>query len=187
MPLALDFAKKPGPGVGPIVVGGARGDAEDFGRFLEGHADEVAQLDQFRFGLALLCEFVERVIHGEQLVVVARGGKFRRLKINALLPASMTQRALAAGVVNQDAAHRLGCRGEEMSAICELRVFLAHQAHPGLMNQCRGLECLTGGFVRHPVRRQFAQLLIDQRKQFVRGVGIALLDGGQDLGNVADA
>jgi hypothetical protein len=35
MPLAFQFAKEPGPGVGPVVVGGARGDAENLGGFLE--------------------------------------------------------------------------------------------------------------------------------------------------------
>src|SRR2546428_10438559 len=80
--------------MGPVIVGGACGDAENLGRFLEGHADEVTQLDQFSFELALRGEFVERLVHGEQLVVVARAGEFRRLKINALLPAPLTQRAL---------------------------------------------------------------------------------------------
>ena len=67
MPLAFQFAKEPGPGMGPVVVGGARGNAENLGRFLEGQADEVTQLDQFSFELALRGEFVERLVHGERL------------------------------------------------------------------------------------------------------------------------
>jgi len=31
--------------MGPVVVGGARGQAESLGGFGEGHADEVAQLE----------------------------------------------------------------------------------------------------------------------------------------------
>src|SRR5438132_599736 len=111
----------------PVVVGRARGDAENLSRFLESHADEVTQLDQFSFELALRGEFVERLVHGEQLVVVAGGSNLDLLKIDALLSATMAQRALAAGVLNQDAAHRLRSRGEEMSAVLELRIFLAHQ------------------------------------------------------------
>jgi len=53
------------------------------------------------------------------------------------------------------------------------------------MHQRCGLKRLTGRFIRHPVRRQFAQLLIHQREQFVGGVRIAVLDGGEDLSDVA--
>src|SRR5437667_12630260 len=103
----------------PVVVGGARGNAENVGCFLESHVNEVSQLDQFSFGLALRGEFVERLVHGEQLVVVDRGSNLDLLKIDALLSVTMTQRALAAGVLDQDAAHGLGGGGEEMSAVLE--------------------------------------------------------------------
>ena len=53
------------------------------------------------------------------------------------------------------------------------------------MNQRRGLECVPGRFVGHPMRRQFAQFFIDQREQLVGGIGIALLDGAQDSSDVA--
>src|SRR2546422_8743776 len=102
MPLVVQFAEEPGPSMGPVVVGGAGGDAEDLGRFLEGNADKITKLDQFSSELVLRGEFVQRLIHGEELLVVARGGELRRLKINALLAAPMTQRTLAASVVNQD-------------------------------------------------------------------------------------
>ena len=35
------------------------------------------------------------------------------------------------------------------------------------------------------LRRQLAQLLVDQRQELLGGVGIASLDGGQDAGNLA--
>src|SRR5438876_10777440 len=108
MPLAFQLAEEPGPGMGPVVVGRARGNAENLGRLLEGHADEVAQLDQFSFEFALRGKFIQRLVHGEQLLIVNREGKLPLLNIDALLPAPMTHRALAAGVVDQDAAHRLG-------------------------------------------------------------------------------
>jgi hypothetical protein len=53
------------------------------------------------------------------------------------------------------------------------------------VNQGGGLERLTGGFVRHPGGRQFTQFLIDQREQFVGGLGIASLDGRQDARYIA--
>ena len=49
--------------MGPVVVGGARGDAENFGCLIKGHADEVTQLDQFSFELALRAfDFVQGVL-----------------------------------------------------------------------------------------------------------------------------
>jgi len=44
---------------------------------------------------------------------------------------------------------------------------------------------LAGRFVRHLVRRQLEQLLRHQREQLVGGVCIALLDGSQDVSDVA--
>jgi len=135
--------------------------------------------------LALRGKFVERLVHGEQLLVVARGGKFRRLKINALLPAPVTQRALATSVLNQDTAHRL-CRGrKEMRAPGELRVVVANQPQPGLVHQRRRLECIACGFVRHLGGGKLAQLLVNQRQQFFGGLGVAVLNCLNHPGNVA--
>jgi hypothetical protein len=53
------------------------------------------------------------------------------------------------------------------------------------VNERGGLERLTGRFIRHPGGRQFAQLFIDERQQFVGGVGITLLDGRQEVSNIA--
>ena len=48
------------------------------------------------------------------------------------------------------------------------------------MHQRGGLKCLAQRFVRHLVRSQPPQFLIDQRQQFVPGLGVALLDGSED-------
>ena len=43
------------------------------------------------------------------------------------------------------------------------------------------MERVTGGFVRHLVRGELAQLLIDERQQFLRGFGIARTNCAQQL------
>ena len=58
----------------PVVVGGAGGDAENLGRFLKGHADEIAQLHQFGFGLVSGGELVQRVAHRQEFVIVSGRG-----------------------------------------------------------------------------------------------------------------
>ena len=59
-----------------------------------------------------------------------------------------------------------------------------HQPKIGFVDQGRGLERLAGLLLGQFLRRQLAQLVVDQRQKLLGGVGIALLDGGQDAGNV---
>jgi hypothetical protein len=97
----------------------------------------------------------------------------------------MAQCAFAADFVNEDAAHGLSGGGEEMGAPVDFGIGIAGLAQPGFMDQRRRLQRITRGFVRHPGGRQLAQLLIDQRQQFIGGPGVALVDGVEDAGDVA--
>lgn len=53
------------------------------------------------------------------------------------------------------------------------------------MHQGGGLERMTGSLVGHLVRREPPQFVIDQRQQFVRGFGVTVLNGVEDLSCVA--
>ena len=94
--------------------------------------------------------------------------------------AAMTAGEFAAGVVNEKMPHGLGGGSEEMGAILKSRVFAADQAQPDLMHQCGGLQRVARSALRHFISRQLAQLRIDQRQQFIGGLGIALLHGFED-------
>src|ERR1035438_7282265 len=61
--LLFNFAEKPGAGMGPIIVGSAGGNAQNFGGFLQSQPYKIAELHQFGFGLVLGGEFVERLVH----------------------------------------------------------------------------------------------------------------------------
>jgi hypothetical protein len=61
----------------------------------------------------------------------------------------------------------------------------AAQAQIGLVDQGRRLQCLARLLAREPVRRQTAQLVIDQRQELVPGVRIALREGVQEVGDIA--
>ena len=55
---------------------------------------------------------------------------------------------LAAGIVDEDAPHRLGGRGEEMSAAVPVRFAMrSHQPQVRFVDQGRGLQRLPGGFL----------------------------------------
>jgi hypothetical protein len=53
------------------------------------------------------------------------------------------------------------------------------------VDQGRGLEGLAGFFAGQPLRRQLAQLVVDERQELLGGARVALLDGRQDAGDIA--
>ena len=55
------------------------------------------------------------------------------------------------------------------------------------MDKRGGLKSVTGGGVRHLLGGQPAQFLIDQRQQFLRSFGVALLNPVEDAGQVVHA
>ncbi len=139
-PLRLDFAEEPGAGMRPVVVGGAGGNAQGSGGLFQSHADKITKFYQFRFGPVLGGQFVERLVHGQKFVVIARRGQFSdSIHIHPLLSAAVTKSLFAAGIVNKDSAHSLGRRGKEMSAICKGRIVISQQTQPCFMHQRGGL------------------------------------------------
>ena len=55
------------------------------------------------------------------------------------------------------------------------------------MHQRRRLKRLAGLFLRHLLGGQLAQLVADDREKLIGGLGVAVLDGGEDSGDVAHA
>src|SRR5712664_2772575 len=74
-----------------------------------------------------------------------------------------------------------------MRAICPARLLVTAEVEPGLMHQGGGLQCLTGRFVSHFVRRHPSQFVIDKRKQLISGFRVAVPDGVQDSGDFTHA
>jgi hypothetical protein len=73
----------------------------------------------------------------------------------------------AAGIFHEDPPHRFGGRGKEVSpAFPTLWLFGVDKPHVSLMDQSRWLKGQSLGFVLQSLRRQTAQLIVDQRQQF---------------------
>ena len=90
------------------------------------------------------------------------------------------------GTLDQDAAHRLGRRGEEVAAaVPVLGLLHVHQAEVRLVDQSGGLQCLPGFLLGQLLGRQPAQLVVDQREELIGRLRIAPLDGGEDARDVA--
>ena len=66
--------------------------------------------------------------------------------------------------VNQYTAHRFRRRAEEVCPIFPGLVCRSNQAEPGLMYQGCWLKRVTRGFMRHFLRREFAQLFVYERQ-----------------------
>ena len=63
-------------------------------------------------------------------------------------------------------------------------VLPADQAQVGLVHQGRGLERLAGLLPRQLPGGQLAQLVVDQGQELLGRLGVALLDGREDAGDV---
>ena len=84
--------------------------------------------------------------------------------------------ALPPGVLDEDAAHRLGGGGEEVAAPIPAPVAaVADEAQIRLVDQRGGLEGLPRGFAGQASGGQPAELLVDQRQQSRGLLRIALL------------
>ena len=91
---------------------------------------------------------------------------------------------LAAGVLDEDAAHGLGRGGEEVAAAVPARVVRPDEPEVGLVDQGRGLERLARLLLRQPLGGELAQLVVDQRQELLGRLRVALLDGREDAGDV---
>ena len=93
---------------------------------------------------------------------------------------------LAASVLDQDPAHRLRGRREEVSAAVPLRlVTFADEPEIGLVHQVGRLEALPRGLAGEPLGGQPAQFLVDQGQELLGGPRVALLDRREDVRDVA--
>src|SRR5262245_25968038 len=66
-----------------------------------------------------------------------------------------------------------------------LHLLRIHETQVGLMDQGCRLERLPGLLLGQLLRREAAQLIVDQRQQLIGSVRVALLDGRQDAGDLA--
>ena len=90
------------------------------------------------------------------------------------------------GEFDQDASHRLcGGREEVPAAVPVLFLVFADQPQVRLVDQGGGLERLPRRFPGKLLCGQFAQFVVDQGQELAGGVRVALIDGGQDSGNLA--
>ncbi len=74
-----------------------------------------------------------------------------------------------------------------MTAIVPGALVRADQTQIGFVNEGGGVECLAGRFAGEALRGQLAQLVIDQRQQFIGGLRVAPSGAFQDDRELAHA
>src|SRR6516225_6827505 len=116
-----EFAAEPRPGVDPQPVGAAGTHPQGRGRLVPRQPREVAQLDELGLERVLFRQAVQCRVEGEQVHVRLRRDQGFRVQVATLPAAAVSVRLLAAGVVNEDAPHRLGSGREEMTAVVPAR------------------------------------------------------------------
>src|SRR5712691_8737049 len=176
----LQFLIKPGAGVGPSSLGRAFGNFQQPRRLDIRQTGKETQLDQLRAERIKRRQFLQRLVHRQQMPLVAQDRNVESGQVNALQFAAVFDAPRAPGVFDEDAPHRLGCCGEEMAAAIPLLVCPAGETQPRLMHQRRRLQGLAWLFVGHLVRGEFAQFLVNQSEQFTRSITVAALNGFQD-------
>ncbi len=168
---------KPGAGIGPHPFGTALGDAQQSRRLDVGQADEEPHFNELGSDRILDSVLVQGFVDGQQLLVVAGCREVERIELDALKLAPVFEAVLAAGFLNQNAAHGLGRRGEEVAATVPGRGLpVLGQAQPGLVDQRGRLEGLAGRQLSHLVAGKAAQFLVDQREQLLRLLGFTAVD-----------
>jgi hypothetical protein len=82
----------------------------------------------------------------------------------------VAEAALAAGLLDQDAAHGFGGGGEEVApAVPPVRLPAADQSEVGLVDQGGRLQGLARLLFGHPGGRELSQLTVDEWQQLGRG------------------
>ena len=112
----LDLLEKPGSGIGPEKIGAARRNAENLSRLLDRESREIAKLDELGGLRVSHSEFDQGIVQCKDVVIHLGRGDFDSVEINARPAAAMLGPALAARILDEDPAHRLGSSGKEVAA-----------------------------------------------------------------------
>src|SRR5262245_241138 len=118
----LQLGIQPGSGVSPVSLSCCQRYAYDFCDLRHCKSCKEAELHQLRLGGLCLGQLVEALIEGQQILATHFRLGSRDVSDNAAVVTSVLGSLLAARVVDENAAHRLGRRRKEMSAVIPMLV-----------------------------------------------------------------
>src|SRR5262249_4278367 len=114
--VTAQFTVQPGAGVVPVTVRRRRRDAERRACLVNGQAREIAQLHKLPGNRIVLGQRGKGVVDDQKLIWWCRGGQINGIDVELLVLATALGASFFAGAIDENAAHRLSSRGEEMAA-----------------------------------------------------------------------
>ncbi len=131
-----------------MFVGGGTCNPDDFSRIFEREASEVSQLNEFR-GLGIFgFETSQRFVNIKQLFDIRLRANIDTIQLKAFAAVSF-DRFLLTGLIDEDAAHRLGSRTKEMGLSVPIACGnVSDQAKIRFVDESGRLERMTRRFRR---------------------------------------
>jgi hypothetical protein len=173
---------KPGSGILPVAVRDRPGKPQRLSRLIDGEtAEQVKVSDLGRRGV-FPPEASEQVVQRKDEVVVVGEGTGLIEQFDPHPPTTPLPPLPIPGMVDQDASHRFGGSGEEVSPAVE--VLVADQPQVGFVHQDGGVEGVPQGFVSHLRGGELSQLVINERKDLGGSPTVAGGGGIQELGDL---
>src|SRR5262245_19236502 len=115
--LRAERVPQPGTSVGPFLTCQIDGDLQGAGDLLVAQAGKTAKFDDLAGEGVLVRKTGQGLVQGQQIFITGRCRAVREL--DPLSARTSLEPAPAPRVINEDSPHRLGSRGEEVTAIVE--------------------------------------------------------------------
>jgi hypothetical protein len=146
---------------------------------------EEVNLHQLGLHWFLNGEFGQRLVKSQQ--VFARGfTRDVRPKIDSLAAATPLEATLTASVFHENAAHGLGRGCKEMAAVVPRpSVFSSYQPDVRFMNQCGGVERLSGALTNEFLGGKSSKFIVHQRQKLLGRLNFTTLQSFENPGNHA--
>lgn len=164
----LKLKLKPTLGEAPIAFDGCAADAESFGDFGFGEADEELQFDDTGLAGIDLFEAGEGLVNGDDVDVgMSGGGVVLERRFGCTAAAAFSQ--AGSGMIDQDAAHHGGGEGEEVAPVFDFDGGLSEHADIKLMDKSGGLKGMILTLPHEGAAGKDAQLVVELFDEGVAG------------------
>jgi len=127
---------------------------------------------------------LQGLVDGQETVRVGIHRQMHLLQIKPPPISPALEQAIFPRGIDEDLPHRLRGGGEKVASALPIPLFGSSQAQPGFVNESGGLEGVSGRLVPHFQGRKASQLFVDQREQFLGGLGLALPHSIENARNV---
>jgi hypothetical protein len=150
-------------------------------------AEKVAEFDQLGFAGRPLRQAIEGLVYGESFkrVPSVSLGQIVEIRMLSTRASAAFATLLSASVFDDNAAHCLGGRGKEVTAMVPATFCLVtDESQVRLVHKGGRLKRLPRLFMGQSLRCEPAQLVVDEGQKLLGGVRIAVFDRRKDTGDV---